>query len=103
MDKLQRAIDNLIANGAVRNHAQISQTDWFKTVKIAIDAIKEKQAREKPLTEEELREMDGEPVYLVPLDIPVENPSWVIAQKGMHWFDYGKSWIAYRTKPGEGV
>ena len=74
----------------------------------------------QPLTLEELRQMDGEPVYVVTLDNPLENqPYWAIAginsndsryQNGValynrvqgDWgaFDlYGDTWLAYRAKP----
>ena len=70
-----------------------------------------------PLTLEELREMDGEPVWVVPLiltssDVPEDadieeikkamEPRWVIRR---HWQDtnheYGLTYIAYRRKPEE--
>lgn len=60
-----------------------------------------------PLTLEELREMEGEPVYLIDKTDPVEE-EWVIWDS--HWTEnwietdaenYGKSWTAYRRKPEE--
>lgn len=78
------------------------------------------QPENAPLTLDELREMDGEPVYVVTLDNPLENqPYWAIAginsndsryQNGValynrvqgDWgaFDlYGDTWLAYRRKP----
>jgi len=61
-----------------------------------------------PLTLEELREMDGEPVYLIDKDEPIIK-EWVIWDKGWtsNWFEdaknYGKTWLAYRRKPEEGT
>ena len=78
------------------------------------------QPENEPLTLEELRQMEGEPVYVVTLDNPLENqPYWAIAginsndsrhQNGValynrvqgDWgaFDlYGDTWLAYRRKP----
>jgi hypothetical protein len=69
----------------------------------------------KPLTMEELRRMDGEPVFAIPLD---KNADWIehweilrkdivtansISTKGRMYFlylkDYGKTWLAYAHKP----
>ena len=69
----------------------------------------------KPLTMEELRRMDGEPVFAIPLD---KNADWIehwailrkdivtansISTKGRMYFlylkDYGKTWLAYARKP----
>ena len=74
----------------------------------------------EPLTLEELRQMDGEPVYVVTLDNPLENqPYWAIVgitendsryPNGVALYNkvqgdwgsvelYGKAWLAYRAKP----
>lgn len=73
----------------------------------------------KPLTLEELREMDGEPVWckwLLPEDRAIEQGKWFIvisgdeagleikrpAEYGCHFCkidDYGKTWLAYRRSP----
>ncbi len=82
------------------------------------DAIAEKlcrEARDKnpPLTLEELQGMDGEPVWVVPLndfDILPANylvnayaEQIVVDKFGAYldFEDYGKTWLAYRRKPGE--
>ena len=65
----------------------------------------------EPLTLDELREMDGEPVYVV----PIGKCKWATRQwcvlaadevliPGVdHWWwsfeDYGETWIAYRRPP----
>lgn len=82
--------------------------------KMALDALRAQQEREnpEPLTLEQLRDMPGEPVYIVLL---YENNSWWIVIRGVNgrkltadyggWFDlkdYGETWIAYRQKPKEG-
>ncbi|MDD3393803.1 MAG: hypothetical protein PHG19_04065 [Anaerotignum sp.] len=86
---------------------------------LAIQALQEKleQENQKPLTLEELRCMDGEPVYTVRgLHLPCENDKWWAI---IHTFpncefahfiahgkefsadfeDYGVRWLAYRHKP----
>ena len=79
-----------------------------------------KQERNTPLTLDELRKMDGEPVWVVCLtpEIYDEPPiRWRILEKSIIgtfgvWGnkdsclterDYGKTWIAYRHKPEEGT
>lgn len=81
------------------------------------DAIAEKLCREVKdenlsLTLEELREMDGMPVWIVEgscahyvliTDI-MEDGLWVICREDeskMLFTDYSKTWIAYRRKPEE--
>lgn len=73
----------------------------------------------EPLTLEELREMDGKPVWckwLLPEDRAIEQGKWFIvifgdkagleikrpAEYGCHFCkidDYGKTWLAYRRPP----
>lgn len=75
-----------------------------------------------PLTLDELREMDGEPVWLSPVkengkvparwmlvsgynpnkDVYLFAPSCNITQ-GYDGKSYGKTWVAYRRKPEEGA
>ena len=75
-----------------------------------------------PLTLEELREMDGDPVWVQPAkpggkiparwmllectskdkDLYLFTPPSGIAQ-GYKGTDYGKTWLAYRRKPEEGT
>lgn len=71
-----------------------------------------------PLTLEQLQEMDGEPVWAVPLAgqeyEPPESEHYMEAQwiivRAWHWRhynaelgDYGKTWLTYRHKPEEGT
>lgn len=78
--------------------------------------------RNDPLTLDELRQMDGEPVFLVDL-VHKTDPQksnlwggWIVfshhyddgfVPRGSHgWFSvsgYGKNWIAYRHRPKEDV
>ena len=81
----------------------------------AISALQERIDREKnePLRFEELREMDGEPVWLVWPDGRIKSRWWIVGScdwRIMEFDDpieqrrYGKTWLAYRYKqamPGE--
>ena len=68
--------------------------------------------RNDPLTLEELREMDGEPVWVVAPD-HVFEPCWMLVML-RHDFvmanwqicdfkEYGKTWLAYRHRPEEAL
>ena len=77
--------------------------------KFIMDAIREKQEREnpKPLTIEELQQMNGEPVFIRKLD--GDQSFWMLAypdvvSNRLGWLDYrnyGSAWVAYRHKPKE--
>ena len=76
-----------------------------------------KQERNTPLTLDELRQMDGEPVWIKLFD--TDEAFWVLRNEWvdtrnpepmilfhMRWYshaDYGKTWLAYRQKPEEGT
>ncbi len=70
----------------------------------------------KPLTIEELRQMNGEPVWVKPLNAAKDKGEWCVTDfykdsfdaliPGIDntWYeskDYGKTWEAYRHKPKE--
>lgn len=69
----------------------------------------------EPLTLEELREMDGEPVWVVPLNdfdilpanylVNAYEEQIVVDKFGAYldFEDYGKTWLAYRRRPEEGT
>lgn len=74
----------------------------------------------EPMTLDELREMDGEPVYVVPKDKPAHCGGWCgvtvwkcdrysyasllrDADSGWGFEKYGKTWIAYRRPPEEEI
>ena len=68
----------------------------------------------EPLTLDELRKMDGEPVYCVEI---TGREEWLFRRDGgfadmygeftsddfMSWDNYGKLWWCYRQKPEEGT
>lgn len=73
------------------------------------------EQRNEPLTLEELRQMDGEPVWIKLFDpdeefwvlrndwVDTRNPEPMILFH-MRWYshaDYGRTWLAYRSKPME--
>ena len=78
--------------------------------RVAISALRQQEhfrdltKKVGPLTMDELRKMDGEPVWLVNQN----GGRWVI-MSGAYLCDsrknadYGKTWLAYRQKPEEGT
>ncbi|WP_368234793.1 hypothetical protein [Anaerotruncus rubiinfantis] len=93
--------------------------DIAQAFAMALEALREKAAREnpEPLTLEELRQMDGEPVWCCSclngrsewaiLRAVEMSKTWFVALGGatQGFGDkdtYGKTWLAYREKPKEG-
>ena len=86
--------------------------------RMGADALREQQEREnpKPLTLDELRQMDGEPVWIHFIGgVVIRNDGWfIVSQIGTSeiflsgkvsvyknfWY-YGETWLAYRQKPEE--
>ena len=97
-----------------------------EAVLVALEALREKAERDnpKPLTLEELRQMEGELVWLEVIDksdrsVPYESVWGQVCLYSWDddvWFwrfgneceidpkneNYGKTWLAYRHKPKEG-
>ena len=89
-------------------------------VDMAISALRKQEAvinrngLNEPLTLDELRKMDGEPVYCVEI---TGREEWLFRRDGgfadmygeftsddfMVWDNYGKLWWCYRQKPEEGT
>ena len=89
-------------------------------VSMAISALRQRDVTDKdvgkndPLTLDELRKMDGEPVYCVEI---TGREEWLFRRDGgfadmygeftsddfMVWDNYGKLWWCYRQKPEEGT
>lgn len=75
------------------------------------------QPANEPLTLDELRGMDGEPVWVIPIDgcgwDVIDDGEWNLLDKREYgcardnwgreipFDDYGKAWLAYRHKPTE--
>ena len=87
---------------------------------IAISALRQQEhfrdltKKVEPLTQDELRKMDGEPVYCVEI---TGREEWLFRRDGgfadmygeftsddfMLWDNYGKLWWCYRQKPEDGT
>ena len=79
-----------------------------------LDKVSQGSSQDKPLTMDELRKMDGEPVYSVEI---TGREEWLFRRDGgfadmygeftsddfMVWDNYGKFWWCYRQKPEEGT
>lgn len=81
--------------------------------RVAISALRQQEQQPNdPLTLDELRQMDGEPVYSVEI---TGREEWLFRRDGgfadmygeftsddfMSWDNYGKLWWCYRQKPEE--
>ena len=85
---------------------------------MAISALRQQEhfrevtKKVEPLTLDELRKMDGEPVWVQSPGVP-EYGRWAIVEgvgenclflhDDFTCHDYGKTWLAYRKKPEEGT
>ena len=85
---------------------------------MAISALRQQEhfrevtKKVEPLTLDELRKMDGEPVWVQSPGVP-EYGRWAIVEgvgenclflrDDFTCHDYGKTWLAYRQKPEEGT
>lgn len=89
---------------------QESMTDFkeIQRLKTQLAALRDAE-KNAPLTLDELREMDGEPVWVIPL-APEEQPEWALVDVMEEWlctsnadywgFEvYGRCILAYRRKP----
>ena len=87
--------------------------EFYKMAEYALRAQQEVEKNE-PLTLDELREMDGEPVWVVNSDFKKSDgfsDEWALVSSQRrnaestgtiyHFEDYGKTWLAYRRKPEE--
>lgn len=98
-------------------------TDGVDSADEAISAWNRRaQPENEPLTLEDLQKMDGEPAYIVPInlhkwicDARDGKPEWGMVRKSwvriwrnetadlvhtdFDFSDYGKTWLAYRRKP----
>ena len=87
-------------------------------IDMAISALRQQEhfrevtKKVEPLTLDELRKMDGEPVWVQSPGVP-EYGRWAIVEgvgenclflrDDFTCHDYGKTWLAYRQKPEEGT
>ena len=77
---------------------------------MAISALRQQDARKNdPLTLDELRQMDGEPIYIVYGDVAwwdivsfsAQDWLYLAREEELRYSRYGE-WLAYRQKPEEG-
>ena len=99
--------------------SKIDPDEYYHTNEIRAMVADTLAAGNDPLTLEELREMDGEPVWIETTDIKKAN-RWAFVDVGsevVRFFEtrcgvkcpvmgnlfrtYGKTWLAYRRKPEE--
>ena len=78
---------------------------------MAISALRQKgQERNAPLTLDELRKMDGEPIYIVYgyvawwdiVSFSAQDWIYLAREEELRYSRYGE-WLAYRQKPEEGT
>lgn len=113
MAMVEDMTDQAIYSAIIRAAKESRITDLYLMDRtFVLDALREKMEREnpKPLTIEELRQMDGEPVWVVWPDNRIKSNWWIpgnYAWSVMEFDDpimerkYGETWIAYRHKPKE--
>ena len=99
--------------------SKIDPDEYYHTNEIRAMVADTLAAGNDPLTLEELREMDGEPVWVVALDYGTSRWAFVSADCevvryfttrrgvacdviGRRFKTYGKTWLAYRRRPEEG-
>ena len=91
---------------------------WLTALDVEIKTLEDVTdidvGKNTPLTLDELRQMDGEPVYCVEI---TGREEWLFRRDGgfadmygeftsddfMVWDNYGKLWWCYRQKPEEGT
>ena len=83
---------------------------YYEALDMAISALRQQETvtnrngLNDPLTLDELRKMDGEPVWCVSLGAKLSRgDGWYIGVNNWYMGGYGKKWLAYRQKPEEGT
>ena len=114
---LEKQFDKSCGNYRYQNAEKL---DFEDALWMAISALRQKDhfrdltKKVEPLTLDELRQMDGEPVYCVEI---TGREEWLFRRDGgfadmygewtsddfMVWDNYGKLWWCYRQKPEEGT
>ena len=110
---LEKQFDKSCGNYRYQNAEKL---DFEDALWVAISALRQKDhfrevtKKVEPLTLEELRKMDGEPVWVQSPGVP-EYGRWAIVEgvgenclflhDDFTCHEYGKTWLAYRQKPEE--
>lgn len=96
--------------------AQCNYKPTHDAAVMAISALRAQQELEsnlkvlesnQPLTMDELRQMKGEPVWIVWANGRIKSQWWIAGNYGGNMmgfddqYDYGKTWLAYRSNPEE--
>lgn len=100
-------LDEEIKNG------EASDITYWHGYRDAVKAMMSEQPTNDPLTLDELREMDGEPVWVVSPSDGRCGPCWMVVDVklelcrevhgGMAVFEnYGETWLAYCRRPEGG-
>lgn len=93
----------------VVKYCDVDEIVKIKAVDMAIAALREQEQNE-PLTLEQLRDMRGEPVWIVWPDGRIKSKWWIVGSSEWHMMEftgsqsekeYGTVWIAYRNKLGD--
>lgn len=113
LSEIRKDVDGIYANQNFVQMLKNRGVDVDVGLRHMQELINAQQEAEKnePLTLDELRQMDGEPVYMVDLTGGTLWDQWIIFKthtdygfipRGGGWFgaeNYGKTWLAYRHKP----
>ena len=89
---------------------------YYEALDMAISALRQQDhfrevtKKVEPLTLDELRKMDGEPIYIVDGDVAwwdivsfsVQDWLYLAREEELRYSRYGE-WLAYRQKPEEGT
>ena len=117
-DALQELCDRRIQDTSNSGTAPVSWSHAYADFKDDIDSMPTLTPPNEALTLEQLRGMDGEPVYVVPANEYSELGKWCVVSIGdsddyscalvpgvEYWSwkfeDYGEQWIAYRRPKEE--
>lgn len=110
----EEAIKVLLTESVELGGNAFSVCRFLEALDMAIKALEDVTdkdvGRNEPLTLDELREMDGEPVWVQSPGVP-EYGRWAIVEgvgenclflhDDFTCHDYGKTWLAYRQNPEE--
>ena len=114
VDDLQGAYDAMVRDLTARTR-QVRQLQGEISALRQQEHFREVTKKVEPLTLDEMRKMDGEPVWIKLFDpdeefwvlrnewVDTRNPEPMILFH-MRWYShvyYGKTWLAYRQKPKE--
>lgn len=99
---LEKQFDKSCGNYRYQNAEKL---DFEDALWMAISALRQQETvtnRNEPLTLDELRKMDGEPVWCVSLGAELSRGNgWYIGVNNWFMNGYGKTWLAYRQKQEE--